>query len=180
MILPFIIILCSQLTNLRQSILVRRFARFASGLISYKNELTKTVTFCCMKNVNVRRMLTWKQSVPTSHKITPYVSMVDTDQEKEALSILSAKSRNHSVEEKRRRKIKKEKGKRKEEKRKLEKWICLAWTCNDRGLGPRSEPGPRLDKRGSPRGLLQSVSCQLVVVGSLWLLASEWSSLVPV
>ena len=48
-----------------QSILVRHFARFASGLISYKNELTKTVTFCCMKNVNVRRTLTWKQSVPT-------------------------------------------------------------------------------------------------------------------
>ena len=31
-----ILILCSQLTSLRQSILVRRFARFASGLISYK------------------------------------------------------------------------------------------------------------------------------------------------
>ena len=26
--------------------------------------------------------------------------------------------------------------------------------CNDRGLGPGSEAGPRLDKRGSPRGLL--------------------------
>ena len=33
-------------------------------------------------------------------KITPYGSMVDTDQEKEALSILSAKSRSHGVEEK--------------------------------------------------------------------------------
>ena len=39
------IVLCSQLTSLRRSILVRRFARFASGLIGYKNELTKTVTF---------------------------------------------------------------------------------------------------------------------------------------
>ena len=26
--------------------------------------------------------------------------------------------------------------------------------CNDRGLGPGSEAGPRLDKRGSPRGVL--------------------------
>ena len=60
-----IIILCSQLTSLRQSILVRRFAPFASGPIGYKNELTKTVTFCCMKHVNVRRTLTRKQSVPT-------------------------------------------------------------------------------------------------------------------
>ena len=51
--------------------------------------------------------------------------------------------------------------------------------CNDCGLGPGSEAGPRLDKRGSPRGLLQLVSL-LVVVGSLWLLVSEWSSLVPV
>ena len=41
--------------------------------------------------------------------------MLDTDQEKEALSILSAKSRNHSVEEKRRRKKKKEKRKKKKE-----------------------------------------------------------------
>ena len=41
--------------------------------------------------------------------------------------------------------------------------------CNDRGLGPGLEASPRLDKRGSPRGLLQLVS-QLVVVGSLWLL----------
>ena len=32
------------------------------------------------------------------------------------------------------------------------------WACNDRGLGPGLEAGPRLDKRGSPRGLLQSVS----------------------
>ena len=28
------------------------------------------------------------------------------------------------------------------------------WHCNDRSLGPGSEAGPRLDKRGSPRGLL--------------------------
>ena len=49
--------------------------------------------------------------------------MVDTDQEKEALSILSAKSRNHGVEEKK----KKKKGKRKKEKRKHgKKWICFA------------------------------------------------------
>ena len=27
--------------------------------------------------------------------------------------------------------------------------------CNDRGLGLGLEAGPRLDKRGSPRGLLQ-------------------------
>ena len=26
--------------------------------------------------------------------------------------------------------------------------------CNDRGLGPGLEAGPRLDKRGSPRGLV--------------------------
>ena len=38
--------------------------------------------------------------------------MVDTDQEKEALSILSAKSRNHSVEEK------KDKENRKKERKK--------------------------------------------------------------
>ena len=46
--------------------------------------------------------------------------MVDTDQEKEALSILSAKSRNHGVEEKRRRKKKRKKEKKKE-KQKMEK-----------------------------------------------------------
>ena len=34
----FIIILCSQLTSFRQNVLVRRFARFTSGLTSYKNE----------------------------------------------------------------------------------------------------------------------------------------------
>ena len=47
------IILYSQLTSLRQNILVRRFTRFTSGLISYKNELTKTVTF-----VNLAKRLT--------------------------------------------------------------------------------------------------------------------------
>ena len=32
--------------------------------------------------------------------------------------------------------------------------------CNDRGLGPGLEAGPRIDKRGSPRGLVLSVvSC---------------------
>ena len=50
--------------------------------------------------------------------------MVDTDQEKEAQSILSAKPRNHSLEEK-----EEEKERKKEkEKRKWKKWICLAWT----------------------------------------------------
>ena len=28
------------------------------------------------------------------------------------------------------------------------------YKCNDRGLGPGLEAGPRLDKRGSPRGLV--------------------------
>ena len=51
--------------------------------------------------------------------------MVDTDQEKEALSILSAKSRNHSVEEKRRRKRKKEKRKKEKEKRKWKNEFVL-------------------------------------------------------
>ena len=37
--------------------------------------------------------------------------------------------------------------------------------CNDHGLGPGLEAGPRLDKRGSPRGLLQLVvSWSLLVV----------------
>ena len=36
--------------------------------------------------------------------------------------------------------------------------------CNDRDLGPGLEAGPRLDKRGSPRGLLQKLVDQLVVV----------------
>ena len=38
--------------------------------------------------------------------------------------------------------------------------------CNDRDLGPGLEAGPRLDKRGSPRGLLQELVSSLVVVGS--------------
>ena len=46
-------------------------------------------------------------------------------------------------------------------------------TCNDRGLGPGLEAGPRLDKRGSPRGLLQSVS-QLVVSWSLLVVCGCW------
>ena len=37
----FILILCSQLTSLRQNILVRRFARFTTGLISYKKRIDK-------------------------------------------------------------------------------------------------------------------------------------------
>ena len=41
------------------------------------------------------------------------MSVVDTDQEKEALPILSAKSRNHSVEEKEEEKEKRNKEKRK-------------------------------------------------------------------
>ena len=41
----FFVILCSQLTSLRQNILERRFARCTSGLISYKKRLTKRVTF---------------------------------------------------------------------------------------------------------------------------------------
>ena len=41
--------------------------------------------------------------------------------------------------------------------------------CNDRGLGPGLEAGPRLDKRGSPRGLLQLVvSWSLLVVCGCW------------
>ena len=36
--------------------------------------------------------------------------------------------------------------------------------CNDRDLGPGLKAGPRLDKRGSPRGLLQKLVDQLVVV----------------
>ena len=52
--------------------------------------------------------------------------MVDTDQEKEALSILSAKSRNHTVDEKRKRKRRKKiKRKRKEEKRKWKNELVL-------------------------------------------------------
>ena len=59
-------------------------------------------------------------------------------------------------------------------------------SCNDRGLGPGSEAGPRLDKRGSPRGLGQLVSF-FVVVGirmeqpcsSLVLLLSWGEQVVP-
>ena len=42
--------------------------------------------------------------------------------------------------------------------------------CNDRDLGPGLEAGPRLDKRGSPRGLLQKlvVSWSLLVVCGCW------------
>ena len=58
--------------------------------------------------------------------------MVDTDQEKEAQSILSAKSRNHSVEEKEEEKErKKEKRKKKIEKMNLScmNWRKLFWSC---------------------------------------------------
>ena len=98
--------------------------------------MTRNSNLCCRKNAKVRQTLTWKQSMPTFSQITPYVSMVDTDQEK-ALSILRAKFRNHSVEEKKKKKKKKEKRKkekRKKEKKKkrkkgkMEKWICLTWT----------------------------------------------------
>ena len=80
---PPTIILCSQLTSLRQNILERRFARCTSGLISYKKRMTKRVTFAAWKNVIVRQPLTWKQCVPTFLQNYTYVSMVDTDQEKE-------------------------------------------------------------------------------------------------
>ena len=75
----------------------------------------KKSNLCCMK----KRGCSTDANLKTVranflNKITPYVSMVDTDQEKEAQSILSAKSRNHSVEEKEEEKErKKEKEKRK-------------------------------------------------------------------
>ena len=40
--------------------------------------------------------------------------------------------------------------------------------CNDRGLGPGLEAGPRLDKRGSPRGLVKLVGWSLLVVCGCW------------
>ena len=40
--------------------------------------------------------------------------------------------------------------------------------CNGRGLGPGLEAGPSLEKRGSPRGLLQLASWSLLVVCGCW------------
>ena len=40
--------------------------------------------------------------------------------------------------------------------------------CNDRGLGPGLEAGPRVDKRGSPRGLVLLVSWSLLIVCGCW------------
>ena len=54
---------------------------------------------------------------------------------------------------------------------KSEACSCTSWcSCNDRDLGPGLEAGPRLDKRGSPRGLLQKlvVSWSLLVVCGCW------------
>ena len=46
-----------------------------------------------------------------------------------------------------------------------QKFAQLAMSlCNDRGLGPGLEAGPRLDKRGSPRGLVKLVCWSLLVV----------------
>ena len=49
--------------------------------------------------------------------------MVDTDQEKEAQSILSAKSRNHSVEEKEEEKKEKRKKKKKEKRKRKNEFV---------------------------------------------------------
>ena len=74
--------------------------------------------------------------------------MVDTDQEKEALAILSAKSRNHSVEEKRKRKRKKKKEKERGKKKMENEFVlheltkavlngafykiaCQVWGCSN-------------------------------------------------
>ena len=38
--------------------------------------------------------------------------------------------------------------------------LCWRGVCNDRGLGPGLEAGPRLDKRGSPRGLVKLVTAR--------------------
>ena len=44
-----------------------------------------------------------------------------------------------------------------------------ACPCNDHGLGRGLEAGPRIDKRGSPRGLVLSVvSWLLLVVCGCW------------
>ena len=57
--------------------------------------------------------------------------MVDTDQEKEARSILSAKSRNHSVEEKEEEKERKKEKEKENGKMNLScmNWRKLFWSC---------------------------------------------------
>ena len=53
-----LLILCSQLTSLRQNILERRFARCTSGLISYKTRMAKRLSkiFCL-------RLVSWEQRI---------------------------------------------------------------------------------------------------------------------